>query len=262
MPLDLDAYLTRIGYTGPVACTREALFEVHKAHVSSIPFENLDIQMGLPIRLELDAVEDKLVRRRRGGYCFEQNTLFRAVLEAFGFLPVLREARVRYGAPTTLPRTHGVHTLVCEGEQWLVDVGFGGEGSLYPVRMDGSLSEQSQGVYRVVAEGRRSVLQSQRPDGWFDLYALEPESVLPADWVMGNHYTSTYPESRFITTLTVQLSTTEARHVLRGSTYTVSRQGQETVRELTSHLELITLLKEVFGLDLPRDARFRALQLD
>jgi N-hydroxyarylamine O-acetyltransferase len=262
MPLNLDAYLARIGYTGPVACTRDALFGLHAAHASSIPFENLDIQMGLPIRLELGAVEEKLVRRRRGGYCFEQNTLFRAALEAFGFSPVMREARVRFGAPTTLPRTHGVHILTLDGEAWLVDVGFGGEGLLHPVRTDGSVSAQPQGSYRVVTEGRRSVLQSQRPEGWFDLYALEPEPVLLVDWEMGNHYTSTYPESRFIASLTVQMPTAEARHVLRGTTYTVSRRGQDTVRELSSRAELLVLLKEVFGLELPQDARFRALPLD
>ena len=85
MPLDLDAYLARIGYHGPRHASREVLVALHEAHQASIPFENLDILLGREISLELDALQRKLVSGRRGGYCFEQNTLFRAVLEALGF---------------------------------------------------------------------------------------------------------------------------------------------------------------------------------
>jgi N-hydroxyarylamine O-acetyltransferase len=258
---ELGAYLARIGYDGPVEATRSALFALHQAHASTIPFENLDIQMGLPIRIDLDAIQAKLVGRKRGGYCFEQNTLFRAALEAFGFQPVMREARVRFGASATLPRTHGVHALALDGEPWLVDVGFGGEGLLHPVRLDGTHQLQFGMTYRVVPEGTRSVLQRLRPEGWFDLYALEPGPVLPVDWEMGNHYTSTFPQSRFVTTLTAQRPTPDARHVLRGATYTVIRGEREESRDLQSHRELMALLREVFGIEVPEEARFRALEL-
>lgn len=261
MSLDLGAYLARIGYGGPVAPTLEALFDLHRAHVVAIPFENLDIQMGLPIRLDLEGLQAKVVTRRRGGYCFEQNTLFHAVLEAFGFRPHRREARVRAGVTAAVPRTHGVNTLTCEGVEWLVDVGFGGEGSLHPLPGDGSEQLQFGHRYRLVAEGPRQVVQRLRPEGWTDLYAVEPGEVLPVDWVMGSHYTSTYPESRFVTTLTAQRPTPEARHTLRNTTYTCLRAGVETVRELRTHGELMALLREVFDLDLPEDTRFRALDL-
>ncbi|HJV91656.1 MAG TPA: arylamine N-acetyltransferase [Holophagaceae bacterium] len=261
MTFNLDAYLARIGYAGAVAPTRPALFDLHRAHAATIPFENLDIQMGLPIRIDLEAVQAKLVDRRRGGYCFEQNTLFRAALEAFGFTPQRREARVRFGAPVTLPRTHGVHTLICEGREWLVDVGFGGEGILEPIPLDGTEVVQSGLRYRLLREGPRMVLQRLKPEGWFDLYALEPEPVHAIDWEMGNHFTSTFPESRFVLTLTAQRPTPEARHSLRGATYTCLREGVETVRELRTHGELMSLLREAFGLELPEEVRFRALDL-
>ena len=259
--MNLDAYLARIGYGGPVAATRSALFDLHRAHASAIPFENLDIQMGRPIRIDLESVQAKLVGQRRGGYCFEQNTLFRAALEAFGFEPLRREARVRFGAPATLPRTHGVHTLACEGREWLVDVGFGGEGILEPIPTDGTEVGQFGLRYRVTEEGPRRVLQRWKPEGWFDLYAIEPEPVHAIDWEMGNHFTSTFPESRFVLTLTAQRPTPAARHSLRGSTYTCLRDGVETVRELRTHGELLALLREVFDLDLTEDAAFRALDL-
>ena len=261
MSLDLSAYLARIGYAGPIEATRDALFDLHRAHASTIPFENLDIQMGLPIRIDLDSVQAKLVDRRRGGYCFEQNTLLRAALEAFGFAPVRREARVRFGAPVTLPRTHGVHTLACEGREWLVDVGFGGEGVLEPIPTDGTEVAQFGLRYRVAEEGPRRVLQRLKPEGWFDLYAIEPEPVHPIDWEMGNHFTSTFPESRFVLTLTAQRPTPDARHSLRGATYTCLRDGVETTRELATHAELMALLRDTFGIDLPEDRRFRALDL-
>jgi N-hydroxyarylamine O-acetyltransferase len=85
MALDPDAYLSRIGYRGPLAADTATLRALHLAHATHIPFENLDIQMGLPIRLDLDSLQDKLVRRRRGGYCFEQNSLLQAVLRSAGF---------------------------------------------------------------------------------------------------------------------------------------------------------------------------------
>ena len=261
MNLDLQAYLARVGYRGPVAATRAALVELHRAHAATIPFENLDIQMGRPIRIDLASVQAKLVAQRRGGYCFEQNTLFRAALEAFGFEPLRREARVRFGAPVLLPRTHGVHTLLCEGREWLVDVGFGGEGILEPIPMDGEEVEQFGLRYRVAEEGPRRVLQRLRPEGWFDLYAIEPEPVEAIDWEMGNHFTSTFPESRFVLTLTAQRPTPEARHSLRGATYTCLREGVETARELRTHGELMALLRGTFGLDLPEEVRFRALDL-
>src|SRR5579863_4240379 len=103
--LDLEAYLERIGFQGAVAPTLEALEALHYAHATSIPFENLDIQLGRPIKIDLESIQAKLVRRGRGGYCFEQNTLFAAVLERFGFSVTALAARVRKGATRVLPRT-------------------------------------------------------------------------------------------------------------------------------------------------------------
>src|SRR5262245_53551394 len=105
MQLDLDGYLARIGYAGPRRATRETLAALHEAHVGAIPFENLDILLGRQISLEPAALQLKLVSGRRGGYCFEQNTLFRAVLEALGFRVTALAARVR-GGGVLRPRTH------------------------------------------------------------------------------------------------------------------------------------------------------------
>ena len=255
--MDLESYFRRIGYDGPREPTLRCLEALHLAHATRIPFENLDIQLGLPIRLDLDSLQAKLVSGGRGGYCFEHNTLFAAVLARLGFRLETLEARVRLGNPQLLSRSHMTLRVDLPEGPWLADVGFGGEGLLGPVPFGGKEFQRFGDTRRLVAEGRRTVLQSLKPEGWFDLYAVEPEPVHPIDFIVGNHYTSTYPESRFVTTLTAQLSTPEGRHVLRDRTYTVTRQGRAEVRELTEPEELLQLLRDVFGLRFPAGTRFR-----
>jgi len=257
--LDLAAYLWRIGLPAAPRADLEGLQTLHLAHASTIPFENLDIQMGLPVRIDLASLQAKLVRRRRGGYCFEHNTLFLAVLRALGFEATPCEARVRRGATEVLPRTHMLLLVSLEGQTWLCDVGFGGEGLLQPVPLDGETHAQFNQAYRVVAEGDLQVLQCLRDRAWTDLYAFLPEARLSVDFEMGNHYTSTYPESRFIKTLTAQLPGPEVRRILRNRAYAEIRGDQVEGRELAVE-ELIPMLRETFGIDVPEGARFRALE--
>ncbi|MCM2249433.1 MAG: arylamine N-acetyltransferase [Geothrix sp.] len=261
MPVDfgLEAYFERIGFGGEVAPRLDTLFALHFAHATAIPFENLDIQMGLPIRLDLASLQDKLVRRRRGGYCFEQNTLFLSALKTLGFEAIPCEARVRLGAPDILPRTHMLLLVRMEGTFWLGDVGFGGEGLLWPVPMDGEAHAQFQNTYRVAPEGALRVLQSRHDGAWTDLYAFHPEPQFPVDFEMANHYTSTHPDSRFVKTLTAQLPGPEVRRILRNRAYAEIRGEQVEGRELAPE-ELLPLLREVFGLDIPEGTRFRAFE--
>jgi N-hydroxyarylamine O-acetyltransferase len=230
---------------------------LHLAHVTRIPFENLDIQLGLPIRLDLESLQAKLVHGGRGGYCFEHNTLFAAVLERLGFRLDTLEARVRLGNPELSSRAHMTLKVHLPEGPWLADVGFGGEGLLGPVPFGGAEFRRFGDAHRLMAEGCRTVLQSLKPEGWFDLYAAEPEPVHPIDRIVGNHFTSTYPASRFVTTLTAQLPTPEGRHVLRNRTYSVTRGGATDVRDVKDPDELLQLLREVFGLEFPAGTRFR-----
>jgi N-hydroxyarylamine O-acetyltransferase len=257
--LDLGAYLRRVGLKGLPAANLGGLRSLHLAHAATIPFENLDIQLGLPIKLDLGSLQAKLVGRRRGGYCFEHNTLFLAVLRAVGFAVIPCEARVRLGTTETLPRTHMLLVVRVDGVPWLCDVGFGGEGLLYPVPMDGTAHPQFQNTYRVAEEGRHCVLQSFHQGAWGDLYAFLPEARFPIDFEMANHYTSTYPESRFVRTLTAQLPGPEVRRILRNRTYAELRGDRAEGRELAPD-EVIPVLREVFGLEVPEGARFRALE--
>jgi N-hydroxyarylamine O-acetyltransferase len=255
--LDLAAYLRRVEYEGALEPTEEVLRALHLAHATHIPFENLDILLGRPIRLDLDSLQAKLVHGGRGGYCFEQNSLFAAVLEEVGF-PVTRlAARVRHGATAVLPRTHMLLLVRCEGKTWLADVGFGAEGLLHPVPFGkGEVSEQYRWSYRVVQEGDLWVLQSLHADGWTDLYAFALEPQHAVDYEMANHFTSTHPESRFRRTVTAQLATPGVRRVLRFGELVVDDGNDVTRRTIEGPDELLAVLAESFGLRMPAGTRF------
>src|SRR3954471_2052207 len=149
--LDLGAYLERVGYSGDLVPGEAVLEALHLAHATHIPFENLDILLGRPVLLDLESLQAKLVRGQRGGYCFEQNTLFAAALEELGFSVTRLAARVRSGASGPRPRTHMLLRVDVEGWPWLADVGFGGDGLLLPVPLvAGRVAHQYAWAFRVV----------------------------------------------------------------------------------------------------------------
>src|SRR6266581_8297643 len=157
---DLDAYLERIGLRG-----RPSVAEVHRAHITSIPFENLDPQRGVPVSLAVDDLERKLVAERRGGYCFEQNLLLKAGLEALGADVDLFLARVRLGAAAglTRPRSHLVLGVRAEGVSWHADVGYGSGSLLEPCRSAQTRRMNSQvGVFVWSRTGRSSYSSGRR----------------------------------------------------------------------------------------------------
>ncbi len=158
-----------------------------------------------------------------------------------------------------MPRTHMLLLVDVEGCEFLCDVGFGGEGLLHPLPTDGKAHAQFLATCRVIPEGPLRVLQSLRPDGWFDLYAFVPDARETIDFELANWYTSTHPKSRFVTTLTAQLPTPEARYILRNRTYEVSRGSDQESRELLD-VELFEILRSRFGLDVPPGAKLHALE--
>ena len=196
----VEAYLERIGLD---ASARPGLAELHRAHATTIPFENFDPYAGRPVSLGLADLEDKLVARRRGGYCFEHNLLLAGALDAVGggtVEPML--ARVRLG-PEGQPRPLN-HLLLRvteqDGSTWLADVGFGGGGLLDPVPFaTGIETDQAGWRYRLVEDGPELVLQVFQDGGWTDMYGFVPEPAEPIDIEVHNWYTATHPESNFVT---------------------------------------------------------------
>lgn len=198
---DLAAYLDRVGLGA-----RPALADLHRAHATSIPFENLDPHRGVPVSLDPAALQAKLVDDRRGGYCFEQNLLLAAALRALGAEVEPMLARVRLGREPGVPnpRTHLVLRVGHEGESWLADVGFGAGTLLEPIPFEpGGEHEQFGWRYRLVAEGEEHVLQVAADTGWIDMYGFVPHPVPHVDLETSNWFTCTHPRSPFVTGLIV-----------------------------------------------------------
>lgn len=257
----LAHYLRRVGLPAPPAPTFEGLSALHRAHAGAIPFENLDILLGRPIKLDLPSLEAKLVGARRGGYCFEQNHLFAAALETLGFPVTPLAARVRIGGRPDSARAHMCLSVRADGRDWLCDVGFGGGGLWEPLLLEPS-GEIRQGDwrFRLVEDGRERVLQNASPDGWRDLYAFTLEPQLPIDYVVANHYTSTHPDCAFTRIPVVQKTRADGAEGLRGDVLQTMRPGEEIVESpAPTGDDLLVLLRDRFGLDFPDGTRFRPL---
>ncbi|MDX2086968.1 MAG: arylamine N-acetyltransferase [Kofleriaceae bacterium] len=256
--IDLDAYFARIGYTGARAPTLDVLHALSAAHVTAIPFENIDVVLGRPIDLDLPALEQKLVHARRGGYCFEQNTLFLAVLEQLGFRVRPLSARVRYQRPRdfTPARTH-LFVRVELDESYLADVGVGGMSLTSALRL-ASHEEQPtpHEPRRLLRENGLIYHQVRLGDAWHDVNEFTLEEMPPIDRIVANWYTSTHPQSHFKHRLLV------ARAAPDGGRITIAdrelslraRDGSATKRTLANHDELVSVLREHFHIAVPAGA--------
>lgn len=216
MTFNKAAYLSRIGIDETVPADVAGLVSLHMAQAYSIPFENLDIILGRGIDISLEAVFEKLIDRRRGGYCFELNGLFIQALKAFGFevRPLLARVHIS-GEPTG--RTHKVCLVSFGEQQWLADVGFGANGLRAPMPLSlGFKSEQDGQIFKIVADDAFGMMmQCQSPKGWLDLYSFDLSHVCSADVEMGNHYTSTHENSVFTSMPIVTKPTAQGRVTLR-----------------------------------------------
>jgi N-hydroxyarylamine O-acetyltransferase len=195
--LDFDAYLHRIGLSPADSPTWQT---IHRAHATTIPFENLDSHRGIPISLEQTDLEQKLVSNRRGGYCFEHNLLLASALEHIGLRVEPMLARVGGGAPQTRPLGHLVLRVTDgEGCQWHADVGFGLGTLLDPIPWGPSgVHEQSGWSFRVVAESDELVLRTLKPEGWSDVYGFVPKPAPRIDIEVSNWWMCTNPASPFV----------------------------------------------------------------
>ncbi len=257
--VDLQAYCARIGYRGPLAPTLAVLEALHERHPAAIVFEALDVLLGRGVDLAPAAVDAKLIGSRRGGYCFEQNGLFRRVLEAVGFEVQGLAARVRWLQPPHKPpmaRTHMALQVTLGGSPWLVDVGFGGCVLSEPLRLDSTAPQPTRhDVFRLIPFGDSRLLQVGRKGRWLPLYELSLEPHFQGDYEAANWFTSTHPASPFRQGLRVARTTPEARHGLMANRYTLRRpDGRDERRDLDAD-GIEAVLREVFELPVERSWR-------
>ncbi|MFR9725133.1 arylamine N-acetyltransferase family protein [Streptomyces sp. MS19] len=268
--LDLAAYLDRIGHDGPVAADLATLRALQLAHITAVPFENLDAVRGVVPSLELADLQDKIVRRRRGGYCFEHNRLLAAALRAAGLAVRPVAARVVLGAERhgDRPRTHMTLLVGVPGEPlpFLADAGFGTVGApLAPLPLTEG-AEQTAGGRRhrllrtaPVMDGldtgdeRAWVMQFHGADGWEDQYVFTTEPAMPVDQTVANWYVAAHPRSPFRERVFVQRTGEGVHRSLSGREYTVTREdGSVERRMLADEEEVRKVVATEMGL--PADA--------
>jgi N-hydroxyarylamine O-acetyltransferase len=263
--VDLDAYLARIGYDGPRAPTLDVLRAIHVMHPAAIPFEAIDVQLGHGVDLAPEAIDAKLITRRRGGYCFEQNSLLKRALTALGFQVEALIGRVWWMAPEGAPprpRTHMALKVMAEGRPWLADVGFGGLVLTTPLAFDGREAQPTgHEDFRLVEHDGELLVEARLGkhwqgigDGWSRLYELSTEPQLDVDFETANWFTSTHPASHFRHALRAARTTPEARYALLNNRLTVRRRGGVEQSTLSVQ-EIETVLSETFGLRVEPDWR-------
>jgi N-hydroxyarylamine O-acetyltransferase len=263
---DLDLYAARIGFKGPFAPTPSVLRDIHRRHPLSIPFENLAALGGEAPSLDLADIERKLLRSRRGGWCFEHNRLLWTVLEAIGFSVTALAARVLWQQPARA-RPGRSHMLLLvgteEGEQ-LVDVGFGGLTATAPLRLRAEIEQDTpHGRFRLRQIGAEWQLEALLPQGPVALYRFDLTPQQPVDYGYANWYLATHPQSPFATSLILARVVESGRHAYRQGEYTWRPlDAPAESRRIESPTALRRLLDEAFQLDIPAaldDARLAAL---
>ena len=250
--IDFDAYLRRIGLDPADTPAWQA---VHRAHATTIPFENLDSHGGVPISLEQADLERKLVASGRGGYCFEHNLLLASALEHLGLEvePMLARARVG-GAPLqTRPATHLVLRVTDSGRQWHADAGFGLGTLLDPIPFGpAGAREQSGWTFQVVQDGDELTLQTLGPNGWADVYTFPPRPAFRVDIEVSNWWVGTNPASPFVSRLIVSAShddgRREALHDFSGPLLAVAGSPDGTEVTEVQRETVPSLLAQRFGL--------------
>jgi N-hydroxyarylamine O-acetyltransferase len=262
---DLDAYLRRIGWEGERRADLATLRGVHLAHMGGIPFENLDALRRTAPSLAPADLMGKLVHSRRGGYCYEHNTLFTCVLEALGFEVTRLAARVVVGADRieSRPRTHMALLVEAPGDPqpYLADVGFGAIGALLePVPLTTGVEFQdAERLHRLVHAPHDGPLElwvlqahDRAKDDWEDQYAFTLEPFEEPDFEVINWHIGTNPRSPFTQRVYVQSVTAERHLLLNDRLLTDTRvDGTVVEREVTEEAEARRLLDEEFGIDVP-----------
>lgn len=257
--VDLDAYLTRVGYQGDVAADLATLRGLHAAHVDAIAFDNLDAVLGrTTVPLDLDSVQEKIVRQGRGGWCLEQVVLMAAVLDRIGFTFTAFAGRTRIRTGSKFgPALHMALCVELDGERWLHDVSFGAHGPHEPIQLAENARLDGDWSFDLVREPTgEHVLRFLRPEGPAELYGFTTDVRYPSDFEPLNHFCLTHPRSPFNHRMILQRTQPEVRHLLVGTVLTEIRPGEPATSRELDEAEALSAPGEIFGITLaPGDIR-------
>jgi N-hydroxyarylamine O-acetyltransferase len=247
----VPAYLARIGYHGATTPTLDTLRRLHRAHLLSVPFENLDIHLQRKIAIDQDAFVRKIVEERRGGFCYELNGAFAALLRGLGYQLSLLSCRVARDNNSEGPDFDHLALLVeCEG-QWLADVGFG-DSYLEPLRLEiGTEQPQDGRTFRIASRGERLRVEKLEPGGsWKHQYSFDLIPRRLEEFAFMCQYHQSSPESHFTRKRFCSMATPEGRVTLAGMQLILTRNGKREEIDLAGEPEWHETLSRYFGISL------------
>jgi N-hydroxyarylamine O-acetyltransferase len=252
---DLGAYFDRIGFGGPAAPSLETLAAIHRLHTQAIPFENLNPFLRLPVPLDIESLQKKLVRGGRGGWCFEHNLLVSRALQEIGFDVTCLAVRVLWHATSDHigPRSHMLLLIKLNGRRYVADAGFGGQTLTAPLRLESDIEQQTpHEPFRLLRSGTSLEMQTRIGDAWESLYRFDLQEQFQADYEVTNWYLANHPNSYFVTGLTAARPDAGLRYALRNNQFAVHHTGGDTEHKtLASAAELRATLVDVFRIELP-----------
>ena len=258
---NLAHYLQLLGFEAPPAPTLDTLRQLQLRHTGVFPFENLATLAGEPVPIDLPSIERKLLQEQRGGYCYELNHIFFALLQELGFDVQGITGRVVMGQPegAWTARTHRLSLVHLDGVRYIIDVGFGGMVPTAPLLLDSRAEQPTpHEPYRIDQHEDGYTLRAKVGDEWRPMYIFDLQRQEDVDYAVGNWYVSTHPDSSFSRQLMVARTGDGWRRTLNNGSFAIHRTGHASERhEVADVAELIDLLQLEFGIRLPAHAGLR-----
>ncbi|MGG7648519.1 arylamine N-acetyltransferase family protein [Pseudomonas sp. ES4] len=258
---NLALYLQRLGFDAPPAPTLETLCQLQLRHTGAFPFENLNTLSGQPVLIDLPSIEQKVLHDGRGGYCYELNNLFLALLQTLGFDARGISGRVVMGQPegAWTARTHRLSLVTLDGVRYITDVGFGGMVPTAPLMLDTPVEQFTpHEPYRIEQHEDGYTLRANVAGEWRAMYIFDLQRQEDIDYAVGNWYVSTHPESPFARQLMVARTGEGWRRTLNNGSFAIHRIGRETERRQVADVdELMDLLRNEFDIRVPREVTLR-----
>jgi len=255
---DLALYLQRLGFDTPPAPTLETLRQLQLRHTGVFPFENLTTLSGEPVLIDLPSIENKVLHAGRGGYCYELNNLYLALLQALGFDARGISGRVVMGQPegAWTARTHRLSLVTLGGVRYISDVGFGGMVPTAPLLLDCADEQLTpHESYRIEQHADGYTLRARVADEWRAMYIFDLQRQEDIDYAVGNWYVSTHPESPFARQLMVARTGEGWRRTLNNGSFAIHRMGRDSERRQVADVQaLIDVLESEFDLRVPTHA--------
>jgi N-hydroxyarylamine O-acetyltransferase len=246
-----QAYLSDLNIE-TITLDTSLLNEIQSKHIAQYSFNNLAVVLGQEIPLDAESLFNKIVKRRRGGYCFEHNKLVLTVLVELGFEARILLTKVIYNKDVEVARTHRVTLLTLAGDDYIVDAGFGHLGARFPVKIElGVVQDQGDAQFRIIKNVKNEFCYQVFKDGdFFTLYTFDLHRYTESDCLLGHFYSHQHPDAAFVNNLVICRKFYNEIKSLRNNEFHHIKSGVTETTKITTIGQLHQLLTDVYQLDI------------